>query len=91
MKPENFVTKYIKNKRIFFTTPSHSGTPVIPGIRRIFGKRYFKFDLSETDGFDNLAAPQGIIKEAMSTFEGEYGYVFSPLENLIEYLRSFSS
>lgn len=61
MNSKGFVKNYLRNKRVFFTTPSHGGKPSFKNLKNIFGKEFFKFDLSETDGFDNLANPEGII------------------------------
>lgn len=63
MNSINFVKKYLKARRIFFTTPSHSGFAVIPPLRQIFGKKFFKYDLSETDGFDDLSDPSGVLSD----------------------------
>ncbi len=51
--------KEIAKKKInFFTTPSHSQS--IP-FKSALGKDYYKYDLSEIDGLDNLNSPEGCI------------------------------
>ena len=51
--------KQLTKKRFnFFTTPSHSQSPA---FKTILGKDYYKYDLSEVDGLDNLNCPQGSI------------------------------
>ncbi len=51
--------KQIKRKKInYFTTPSHSQLPL---FKTILGKDYYKCDLSEVDGVDNLNNPKGSI------------------------------
>lgn len=60
-KIENF---YKSGKSILFTTPSHAQGNFIPPLaKKILGKKFYKSDFSEIDGFDNLRAPSGIIKE----------------------------
>ncbi len=48
------------NKKILFTTPSHNGrTPVLREL-----SEFYKRDLSEIEGLDNLQNPKGIIRQA---------------------------
>ncbi len=64
MNIKNLLKKY--KKRTLFTTPSHSqGEFIIPELKKILGKRFFKYDFSEIEGFDNLKHPNGAIKESM--------------------------
>ena len=65
----SLIRKIYYNKKINknvcnFTTPSHSqGDFTIPEAEKLFGKKFFECDFSETEGFDNLRAPNGILKE----------------------------
>lgn len=60
-----FIKNYKKRPKTLFTTPSHGqGDFMAPESRYLLGRKYFKSDFSEADGFDNLAKPSGIIKEA---------------------------
>src|SRR5574344_30018 len=53
---------YKKEKRLLFTTPSHSlGDFIISDLQKLLGKDYFKSDFSEIGGFDNLRDPNGVI------------------------------
>ena len=53
-------------KRTLFTTPSHNqGEFIIPELKKVLGKQFFKYDFSEIEGFDNLKNPQDAIKESM--------------------------
>lgn len=59
-----FYNKKFNKRSCNFTTPSHSqGDFVIPEAEQLLGKKFFECDYSETDGFDNLRAPDGILKE----------------------------
>ncbi len=61
----NFIENYKKKPRILFTTPSHGqGSFVFPKSLKLLGRKIFKCDYSEYDGFDNLLNPTGIIKTA---------------------------
>lgn len=61
------IQEYYKNKYeipTLFTTPSHNqGNFIIPILKKMLGKNYFRMDFSEIDGFDNLRAPIDIIKK----------------------------
>jgi len=73
----NFLKKLLqlKRKKIgFFTTPSHAQNPP---FKSILGKDYYKWDLSEVDGLDNLNAPEGCILELENEFKEIYGSGFS--------------
>lgn len=53
--------KQIKRKKInYFTTPSHSQSVL---FKSVLGSDYYKNDLSEVDGVDNLNNPSGSILE----------------------------
>ncbi len=59
------VKKYIKKEMVPFHMPGHSqgrGAPV--SLKRIFGKEFFDFDLTEVSGLDYLHHARGVIKEA---------------------------
>ncbi|MDD3237727.1 MAG: aminotransferase class I/II-fold pyridoxal phosphate-dependent enzyme [Candidatus Gastranaerophilales bacterium] len=59
------IKNYGKKKRLLFTTPSHNqGIFIPPKCKNLLGEKYFKSDYSEIEGFDNLSAPTGAIKEA---------------------------
>ena len=61
----NFIRNFKKSNRVLFTTPSHGqGAFVAPMSDKLLGKKFFKSDYSEIDGFDNLSNPTGIIKYA---------------------------
>lgn len=61
-------------RKILFTTPSHSqGAFINPELSKYLGKKYFEVDYSETDGFDNLRAPKGILKKLQSNISQIYG------------------
>ena len=56
--------KKINKKACNFTTPSHSqGDFVCPDAEKMLGRKFFECDYSETEGFDNLRAPDGVLKE----------------------------
>ena len=64
---------YKKNKTYLFTTPSHSqGNFIIPVLKEIIGKNYFKNDFSEIEGFDNLREPEGVIKKLLNDISKIY-------------------
>ncbi len=64
----NFIDKFKKINRTLFTTPSHSqGEFIAPESLKYLGTKIFENDYSEAEGFDNLANPIGIIKNAMDT------------------------
>ena len=66
--------KFKNSNRLLFTTPSHSqGEIIAPESLKMFGKGVFENDFSEIDGFDNLANPEGIIKETEETLAQIYG------------------
>ena len=50
------------NKKILFTTPSHSQKS--PFIKEL--NEFYKRDLSEIDGLDNLSDPKGVIRSAQN-------------------------
>ena len=61
----NFIEKFRKEKRTLFTTPSHGqGDFVAPESAKMIGRRFFSCDYSEIEGFDNLAKPIGMLKNA---------------------------
>lgn len=61
----NFIRNFKKRNRTLFTTPSHGqGAFVAPLSEKLLGKKFFKSDYSEIEGFDNLSNPTGIIKYA---------------------------
>ena len=66
------LTSVIKNfrkhvKRTLFTTPSHNqGSFIVPESRKYIGRKYYRTDFSEIDGFDNLREPLECIKESLS-------------------------
>ena len=61
----NFIKKFNKLNRILFTTPSHNqGKGGAPQVFGMLGRSFFKCDISEIEGADNLANPIGIIKQA---------------------------
>ena len=56
--------KKFNKKTCNFTTPSHSqGDFICPEAENLLGRKFFECDMSETEGFDNLRAPDGILKE----------------------------
>ncbi len=64
MSLKDFIKIYRKNARVLFTTPSHGqGSFIVPDSKKFLGKNFFACDYSEIEGFDNLAAPEGILKE----------------------------
>lgn len=64
---------YKKQKRILFTTPSHSlGNFIIPEAQKLLGKKFFRTDFSEIEGLDNLRHPEGAIKELLTKISGIY-------------------
>lgn len=73
----NFIKNLLqlKKKKIgFFTTPSHSQ---IPPFKSVLGKEYYKYDLSEVDGLDNLNNPEGCILELEEELSKIYNSGFS--------------
>lgn len=62
------------NKKCFnFTTPSHSqGDFVCPDAEKILGRKFYECDYSETEGFDNLRAPDGVLKELQQNISKIY-------------------
>jgi len=68
------VSKYIKRRMIPFHMPGHSqgkGAPKI--LKRLFGEKFFDFDLTEVSGLDYLHYAQGVIREAESLASKLYG------------------
>ncbi|BAL81291.1 aminotransferase class I/II-fold pyridoxal phosphate-dependent enzyme [Caldisericum exile] len=68
------VSKYIKRKMIPFHMPGHSqgkGAPKI--LKRLFGDKFFDFDLTEVSGLDYLHYAQGVIREAENLASSLYG------------------
>lgn len=62
----NDINKILKSERILFTTPSHDGNSfVLPTKQNILGKKFYKNDLSEINGLDNLSEPQACILKSM--------------------------
>lgn len=75
------IQEYYANKRdipTLFTTPSHNqGAFVIPILKKLLGKCYFKADFSEIEGFDNLRNPQNSLKDTQMKIEEIYNSKFS--------------
>ncbi len=70
----NFIEKYRKKNIIQYTTPSHGqGDFAAPLSLKMLGRKFFKCDYSEMDGFDNLANPIGIIKSSQDKAAAIYG------------------
>lgn len=68
------VSKYIKRKMIPFHMPGHSqgkGAPKI--LKRLFGDKFFDFDLTEVSGLDYLHYAQGVIRESEELASKLYG------------------
>jgi len=68
------VSKYIKRKMIPFHMPGHSqgkGAPRI--LKKLFGEKFFDFDLTEVSGLDYLHYAQGVIREAENLASKLYG------------------
>ena len=64
MSLKNLLKSY--KKRTLFTTPSHNqGEFIIPELKKFMGEKFFKYDFSEIEEFDNIKNPQGAIKESM--------------------------
>jgi len=72
MPISSFIKKYRRKKRTLFTSPSH-GAFCAPENLKMFGRKIYACDYSEIEGFDNLAAPAGIIKEAQEKAAQIYG------------------
>lgn len=63
-KIKDYYNKNLNVKGTLFTTPSHSqGRFIIPDARKMLGEKFFKCDFSEIEGFDNLRAPNGILRQ----------------------------
>ncbi len=74
MSLKDFIQEYRKNKRVLFTTPSHSqGGFIVPGSKKMLGERFFECDYSEIEGFDNLSDPNGILKDIQNNAAEIYG------------------
>lgn len=58
------ISKISKSKRVLFTTPSHDRTSFVLSPN-LFGRNFYKNDLSEINGLDNLSEPQDCILKAM--------------------------
>ena len=59
------VVNYIKKDMIPFHMPGHTQGKGAPDIlKKLFGKEFFDFDLTEVSGLDYLHHAQGVIKEA---------------------------
>ena len=70
----NFIENYKKNKKILFTTPSHSqGEFVAPNSKKMLGTQFFSCDYSEIEGFDNLSNPIGMLRSAQEDASAIYG------------------
>ena len=64
---------YKTQKRLLFTTPSHSlGNFIIPEAQKLLGKKFFRTDFSEIEGLDNLRHPEGAIKDLLAKISGIY-------------------
>lgn len=52
-------------KAISFHTPGHkSGRDGLPLLKKVFNEAFFRYDLTEITGLDNLLLPEGAIKES---------------------------
>ncbi len=70
----NFIEKYRKTNITQYTTPSHGqGDFAAPLSLKMLGRKFFKCDYSEMDGFDCLSNPTGIIKSSMDNAALIYG------------------
>jgi arginine decarboxylase len=59
------VVNYIKKDMVPFHMPGHTQGKGAPDIlKKLFGKEFFDFDLTEVSGLDYLHYAQGVIKEA---------------------------
>lgn len=59
------VEKYVKERRTPFHMPGHKqGKGVNIILQRLWGKKIFKYDLTEVDGLDYVNAPAGVIADA---------------------------
>lgn len=73
MSLSDFIQNYRKNKRVLFTTPSHSqGDFVVPACKKMLGSKFYKCDYSEIEGFDNLSNPEGILKRCQDNARDIY-------------------
>ena len=74
MSLEGQIKNFYNNKNpLLFTTPSHSQGDFIPeSSKKLLGEKVFKCDFSEIEGFDNLRAPEGILKELLCEFSEIY-------------------
>ena len=68
------IKDYYKNsKSVLFTTPSHSQGNFIPSTAKdMLGEKFYECDFSEIDGFDNLRAPNGILKKLQDKIANIY-------------------
>ena len=65
----------LKSKKYsYFTTPSHAQKEP---IKSMLGRNYFKVDMSEVDGMDNLNSPEECIFETEELFKNIYNSSFS--------------
>jgi len=61
------IRKLIASKAVLFTTPGHSGGKgILPEYQKFVGKMFYKIDLSENQGLDNLSNPQSSIKYSLT-------------------------
>lgn len=68
------VVKYIKRGMIPFHMPGHtSGKGAPKTLKRLFGERFFDFDLTEVSGLDYLHHAHGVIREAENLASELYG------------------
>ncbi len=68
------IRKYIKKDMVPFHMPGHSQGRGVPlPLKRIFGKDFFDFDLTEVSGLDYLHHARGVIKEAEALAADLYG------------------
>lgn len=70
----NFIENFRKLHRTLYTTPSHGqGDFVAPASQKLLGRKFFKSDYSEIEGFDNLSNPKGIIRTVQDYAANVYG------------------
>ena len=59
------VEKYVQERRVPFHMPGHKqGNGANSILQQLWGKKVFKYDLTEVDGLDYVNAPTGVIADA---------------------------
>lgn len=72
-KIKEYYKKGYDKKKLLFTTPSHGQGQFIPQeAKKMLGKKFFKCDFSEIEGFDNLRCPEDVLKEVLDKFSKIY-------------------